>query len=87
MEDACAIPAAVTVFPGEIYRAPRSWCEQSYHKPHLLQRGRQGGVRGADGVERLLRAVEAGTAGAAKRVAHPPNLGTACLALGCFRLG
>ncbi len=26
-----SIPAAVTVFPGEIYRAPRSWCEQSYH--------------------------------------------------------
>jgi pimeloyl-ACP methyl ester carboxylesterase len=27
-----AIPAAVTVFPGEIYRAPRSWAERSYHK-------------------------------------------------------
>jgi pimeloyl-ACP methyl ester carboxylesterase len=26
-----SIPAAVTVFPGEIYRAPRSWCEQAYH--------------------------------------------------------
>jgi pimeloyl-ACP methyl ester carboxylesterase len=26
------IPAAVTVFPGEIYRAPRSWAERSYHK-------------------------------------------------------
>jgi pimeloyl-ACP methyl ester carboxylesterase len=26
------IPTAVTVFPGEIYRAPRSWCERSYHK-------------------------------------------------------
>jgi pimeloyl-ACP methyl ester carboxylesterase len=25
-----AIPVAVTVFPGEIYRAPRSWTEQSY---------------------------------------------------------
>jgi pimeloyl-ACP methyl ester carboxylesterase len=24
-------PAAVTVFPGEIYRAPRSWAERSYH--------------------------------------------------------
>jgi pimeloyl-ACP methyl ester carboxylesterase len=24
------IPAAVTVFPGEIYRAPRSWAERSY---------------------------------------------------------
>ena len=27
-----SIPAAVTVFPGEIYQAPRSWVEQSYHK-------------------------------------------------------
>src|SRR5271163_3204778 len=24
--------AAVTVFPGEIYRALRSWCERAYHK-------------------------------------------------------
>jgi len=27
-----SIPAAVTVFPGEIYRAPRSWAERTYHK-------------------------------------------------------
>jgi hypothetical protein len=27
-----SIPAAVTVFPGEIYRAPRSRCERSYHQ-------------------------------------------------------
>jgi pimeloyl-ACP methyl ester carboxylesterase len=26
------IPAAVTVFPGENYRAPRSWTEQAYHQ-------------------------------------------------------
>jgi pimeloyl-ACP methyl ester carboxylesterase len=26
------IPAGVTVFPGEIYRAPRSWGERNYHK-------------------------------------------------------
>jgi len=26
-----SLPAAVTVFPGEIYRAPRSWAERSYH--------------------------------------------------------
>jgi pimeloyl-ACP methyl ester carboxylesterase len=26
------IPAAITVFPGEIYRAPRSWAERAYHK-------------------------------------------------------
>jgi pimeloyl-ACP methyl ester carboxylesterase len=25
------VPTAVTVFPGEIYRAPRSWAERSYH--------------------------------------------------------
>jgi pimeloyl-ACP methyl ester carboxylesterase len=29
-----SIPAAITVFPGEIYRAPRSWAERSYH--HLI---------------------------------------------------
>jgi pimeloyl-ACP methyl ester carboxylesterase len=27
-----SIPAAVTVFPGEIYLAPRSWTERAYHK-------------------------------------------------------
>jgi pimeloyl-ACP methyl ester carboxylesterase len=27
-----SVPAAVTVFPAEIYQAPRSWCERSYHK-------------------------------------------------------
>jgi pimeloyl-ACP methyl ester carboxylesterase len=27
-----SIPAAVTVFPGEIYRAPRTWTERAYHK-------------------------------------------------------
>ncbi len=27
-----SLPTAVTVFPGEIYRAPRSWCERAYHK-------------------------------------------------------
>ncbi|MBV9332970.1 MAG: alpha/beta fold hydrolase [Candidatus Eremiobacteraeota bacterium] len=26
------VPAAVTVFPGELYQAPRSWTEQAYHK-------------------------------------------------------
>jgi len=26
------VPVAVTVFPGEIYRAPRSWAEQSFHE-------------------------------------------------------
>lgn len=27
-----SLPAAVTIFPGEIYRAPRSWTERAYHK-------------------------------------------------------
>ncbi len=36
------VPVAVTVFPGEIYRAPRSWAEQSFQQAHLLERGRQG---------------------------------------------
>jgi pimeloyl-ACP methyl ester carboxylesterase len=26
------VPVAVTIFPGEIYRAPRSWGEQTFHK-------------------------------------------------------
>jgi pimeloyl-ACP methyl ester carboxylesterase len=27
-----SLPTAITVFPGEIYQAPRSWAERSYHK-------------------------------------------------------
>ena len=26
-----SIPAAITVFPGEIYQAPQSWAERAYH--------------------------------------------------------
>jgi hypothetical protein len=26
------VPVAVTIFPGEICRAPRSWAEQTFHK-------------------------------------------------------
>jgi pimeloyl-ACP methyl ester carboxylesterase len=29
-----SLPVAFTVFPGEIFRAPRSWAEQVY--PHLV---------------------------------------------------
>jgi pimeloyl-ACP methyl ester carboxylesterase len=29
--DIATMPVAVTVFPGEIYRAPRSWAERCYH--------------------------------------------------------
>ncbi len=37
-----SLPAAITVFPGEIYRAPRSWAERSYHNLiyfHEVQKG------------------------------------------------
>jgi pimeloyl-ACP methyl ester carboxylesterase len=27
-----SVPVAVTVFPGEIYQAPRSWAERAYPK-------------------------------------------------------
>jgi hypothetical protein len=27
-----SLPAAITVFPGEIYQAPRSWAERCYHQ-------------------------------------------------------
>jgi pimeloyl-ACP methyl ester carboxylesterase len=27
-----SIPVGITVFPGEIYRAPKSWAERAYHK-------------------------------------------------------
>ena len=30
--DISSIPVAVTVFPGEIYHAPKSWTERAYHK-------------------------------------------------------
>jgi pimeloyl-ACP methyl ester carboxylesterase len=30
--DIPAVPVAVTIFPGEIYRAPRSWGQQNFHK-------------------------------------------------------
>ena len=35
-----SIPFAISVFPDELYQAPRSWAEQAYPQPHLLQRGR-----------------------------------------------
>ena len=30
--DVSTVPVAVTAFPGEVYRAPRSWGEQNFHK-------------------------------------------------------
>ena len=38
-----SIPAAVTVFPGEIYSAPRSWTERAYHKLVYYNRAPIGG--------------------------------------------
>jgi pimeloyl-ACP methyl ester carboxylesterase len=38
-----SIPAAVTVFPGENYEAPRSWAEQAYHKLIYYHRVDKGG--------------------------------------------
>ena len=38
-----SIPAAVTVFPGEIYRAPRSWAEGSYHQLIYFHAAKKGG--------------------------------------------
>ena len=37
-----SLPVAFTVFPGEIFQAPRHWVEEGLPQPHLLQRGRQG---------------------------------------------
>ena len=38
-----SIPAAVTVFPGEIYRAPKSWAERAYKKLIYFHEVEQGG--------------------------------------------
>jgi pimeloyl-ACP methyl ester carboxylesterase len=38
-----SVPAAVTVFPGENYQAPRSWAERAYHKLIYYNKVDQGG--------------------------------------------
>jgi pimeloyl-ACP methyl ester carboxylesterase len=38
-----SLPAAVTVFPGEIYRAPKSWAERAYHNLIYFHEVDQGG--------------------------------------------
>jgi pimeloyl-ACP methyl ester carboxylesterase len=38
-----SIPAAVSVFPGENYQAPRSWAERAYHKLIYYKRVDKGG--------------------------------------------
>jgi pimeloyl-ACP methyl ester carboxylesterase len=37
------VPAAVTVFPGENYQAPRSWTERAYHDLIYYNRVDKGG--------------------------------------------
>jgi pimeloyl-ACP methyl ester carboxylesterase len=37
------VPVAVTIFPGEIYRAPRSWAEQNFHKLNYWNEVDKGG--------------------------------------------
>jgi pimeloyl-ACP methyl ester carboxylesterase len=38
-----SVPVAITVFPGEIYQAPRSWAERSYKKLIYFNEVRKGG--------------------------------------------
>jgi pimeloyl-ACP methyl ester carboxylesterase len=38
-----SVPAAITVFPGEIYSAPQSWTERAYHKLVYYNRASEGG--------------------------------------------
>src|SRR4029453_6769269 len=38
-----SVPAAVSVFPGELYQAPRSWTERAYHKLIYYNRADKGG--------------------------------------------
>src|ERR1700751_5858843 len=38
-----SIPAAVTVFPGESFQAPRSWAERAYHKLIYFHKADKGG--------------------------------------------
>ena len=41
--DIPTIPVAVTVFPGEIYRAPRTWAAQNFHHLIYWHEARKGG--------------------------------------------
>jgi pimeloyl-ACP methyl ester carboxylesterase len=38
-----SVPVAITVFPGEIYQAPRSWAERSYRKLIYFNEVKKGG--------------------------------------------
>ncbi|PKA41524.1 epoxide hydrolase 1 [Rhizobium sullae] len=41
--DIATLPVAVTIFPGEIYRAPRSWAERCYHNLIYFHEADNGG--------------------------------------------
>ncbi|GLV61093.1 multidrug MFS transporter [Dictyobacter sp. S3.2.2.5] len=51
-----SIPSAVTVFPGEIYRAPRSWTERAYHNLIYFNEVNKGGHFAAWEVPELFAA-------------------------------
>jgi pimeloyl-ACP methyl ester carboxylesterase len=56
-----SIPAAVSVFPGENYRAPRSWTERAYRKLIYFNEANQGGHYAAwEQPELFSREVRAG---------------------------
>jgi len=38
-----SVPAAVSVFPEEVYQAPRSWTERSYHNLIFYKKHDKGG--------------------------------------------
>jgi pimeloyl-ACP methyl ester carboxylesterase len=42
-----SVPAAVSVFPGELYQAPRSWAERAYHKLIYYNKVDKGGHNAA----------------------------------------
>jgi hypothetical protein len=42
-----SIPAAVSVFPGENYQAPRSWTERAYQKLIYYNQANRGGYYAA----------------------------------------
>jgi len=51
-----SIPAAISVFPGEIYRAPQSWAGRSYHKLIYFHAVGKGGHFAAWGQSELFAA-------------------------------
>jgi pimeloyl-ACP methyl ester carboxylesterase len=69
-----SLPAAVSIFPGENYRAPRSWTQQAYHKLFYFNEVAEGGHYAAWEQPMLfsaeLRAAFQSVRGPAKRAAE-----------------